>query len=50
MFDNRSEFRGSGFKGYTCWKLLTINGPNHGEEYLKTEDKKKAEPLLALPL
>jgi len=24
MFDNRSEFRGSGFKGYTCWKLLTI--------------------------
>jgi hypothetical protein len=24
LFDNRSGFRGSGFKGYICWKLLTI--------------------------
>jgi len=24
LFDNRLAFRGSGFKGYTCWKLLTI--------------------------
>ena len=22
--DNRLVFRGSGFKGYTCWKLFTI--------------------------
>ena len=24
LIDNRLAFRGSGFKGYTCWKLLTI--------------------------
>ncbi len=24
LFDNRSGFRGSGFKGFNCWNLLTI--------------------------
>ena len=24
LFDNRSGFRGSGFKGYNCWNLFTV--------------------------